>query len=150
MLSVTSEYALRALAELARKPRHHAILGRDLAESTGVPPKYLSKIMLSLRNAGIVSTSRGTGGGYRLHRRPESIRMMEIVRLFEGPAIKPSCLLHSTRKCSEQNPCTAHPLWRVVQDAYLQFLHGTTLNDLADNRSAPAADSVVPVGGWNR
>ncbi len=133
MLSVTTEYALRAMTELAKQPKGDAVLGRDLAKSAHIPAKYLSKIMLSLRNAGMVGTTRGLGGGYRLLRSPEAVHLNDVVRVFEGgTSSKPSCLLDSTHKCSDGHPCAAHPLYHDVQNAYHKFLRETTLSDLAD------------------
>ena len=139
MLTVTTEYALRALSELSRNPRGTAVLGRDLAKTARVPAKYLSKIMLSLRNAGMVGTTRGLGGGYRLLRAPESVHLVDIVRVFEGATSKPTCLMDSTRKCSEAHPCGAHPKFHDVQMAYHHFLRETTLSDLAEDAKTKAA-----------
>jgi len=136
MLTVTTEYALRALSELSRSPRGTAVLGRDLAKTARVPAKYLSKIMLSLRNAGMVGTTRGLGGGYRLLRSPEAVHLNDVVRIFEGTSSKPTCLMDSTRKCSDNHPCNAHPRFHDVQMAYHQFLRDTTLSDLAENGKA--------------
>lgn len=131
MLSATSEYALRALAQLARRSRGDVLLGRELADSTGVPPKYLSKIMLALRHAGLVAATRGTGGGYTLSRPAAAIRLIEVVGLFESPAGVPQCLLRPKRECCDRNACTAHARWAGVRRGYLEFLEQTTLNDIA-------------------
>ena len=139
MLTVTTEYALRALSELSRSPRGTAVLGRDLAKTARVPAKYLSKIMLSLRNAGMVGTTRGLGGGYRLLRAPEHVHLVDVVRIFEGTSTKPTCLMDSARKCSEAHPCSAHPRFHDVQMAYHSFLRDTTLFDLAENGKARTA-----------
>jgi len=66
MFSTTTKYAVKALVHLARAPAGASILGRELAQRTCIPLHYLSKIMLVLRNAGLVDTTRGLGGGYRL------------------------------------------------------------------------------------
>jgi Rrf2 family protein len=139
MLTVTTEYALRALSELSRSPRGTAVLGRDLAKTARVPAKYLSKIMLSLRNAGVVGTTRGLGGGYRLLRSPENVHLLDVVRIFEGASSKPTCLMDSARKCSDAHPCNAHPRFHDVQTAYHTFLRDTTLSDLVENGKARVA-----------
>jgi Rrf2 family protein len=131
VLSATSEYALRALAQLARLTRGHVMLGRDLAGNTGVPPKYLSKVMLALRNAGLIAATRGTGGGYMLLRPADAICLIDVVRLFEQPAEVPQCLLRPSRECSDKNACTAHARWSGVRRGYLEFLENTTLNDIS-------------------
>lgn len=137
MFSATSEYALRALSQLAQLPRGTAILGRDLARETNVPSNYLSKIMLSLRNAGMVGATRGNGGGYRLLRAPETLRLIEVLELFEDRAV-PNCLL-GQGVCSESKPCAAHASWREVRGRYVEFLEKTTVADLSHSVLAQGA-----------
>ena len=84
-LSKKTEYALRALIYAARFPDGTTFQIRDLAEKNGIPKKFLELILLELKNAGILSSRRGVGGGYLLARRPETIRAVEVVEVFEGP-----------------------------------------------------------------
>jgi len=131
MVSITSQYALRALCHLARQ-RGEAVLGRDLAQSVEIPANYLSKILLTLRNAGLVDTARGSGGGYRLRKSATEIHLVDVVELFEEVSrANPSCFLGRTRACSETRPCTAHSSWKELQAAYLGFLVSTPLSAIA-------------------
>src|SRR5919108_64127 len=131
MLSITSQYALRALSHLARQPGR-AVLGRDLAQSVEIPANYLSKVLLILRNAGLVDTTRGSGGGYQLGRAANDIHLIDVVELFEEVSrTKPPCFLGRTRACSETKPCTAHSTWKGLQAAYLRFLVSTPLSAIA-------------------
>jgi Rrf2 family transcriptional regulator, iron-sulfur cluster assembly transcription factor len=133
MLSSTSEYALRALAELARLSRGEFMLGRDLAKQTGIPSKYLSKIMLALRNAGLVAATRGAGGGYMLQRPADAIHLTDIVQVFEGAPETPTCLLRGNHECNGEDHCTAHNHWHKVRASYAEFLEQTTLIDISMN-----------------
>jgi Rrf2 family cysteine metabolism transcriptional repressor len=130
MFSTTCEYALRALVRLAQMPNGDAILGRDLARQAEIPANYLSKILLALRNAGVLATARGTGGGYRLRKPPETIRLIDVVGLFDGARAKPACLLGG-KECSDEDACLAHASWREIREAYVQFLESTTLASIA-------------------
>ena len=131
MLSITSQYALRALAHLARHPGG-AVLGRDLAQTVEIPPNYLSKVLLTMRNAGLVDTTRGSGGGYKLRRPATEIHLIDVVELFEEISrAKSCCFLGRTRTCSETTPCTAHFTVRGVLAAYLGFLIATPLSAIA-------------------
>jgi Rrf2 family protein len=131
MLSTTSQYALRALCLLARQSGV-VVLGRDLAQSVEIPANYLSKVLLTLRNAGLVKTARGAGGGYRLGKPADEIHLIDVVELFERISrTKPSCFLERTRRCSETTPCTAHSTWQRVVSAYLRFLTSTPLSAIA-------------------
>jgi Rrf2 family transcriptional regulator, iron-sulfur cluster assembly transcription factor len=148
MLSTTSEYALRALTVIAALPRGASILGRDLARHTGIPARYLSRILTICHNAGLVNTARGNNGGYWLARPADSIHIREVVALFDAAALKRGCLLWPGRECSESHPCTAHRDWRAVRDAYINFLEGVTLADISDSdrRSVPGAPQRPPEG----
>src|ERR1051325_7010557 len=95
MLSTTSEYALRALTRLAVAPEGASLLGRELAEQAAIPANYLSKILWTLGNAGIIHAIRGNGGGYRLKRDPREIHLFEVVESFERDRMGHSCILGS-------------------------------------------------------
>ncbi len=131
MLSATAEYALRAMTHLARQPKVAIVLGRDLSRQADVPSAYLTKVLLALRNAGLVETVRGTGGGYRLNKAAEEIHLIEIVELFDGRRNGNSCLLGHARECSDHQPCSAHSVWRDLRQAYTGMLVSTTLAEIA-------------------
>lgn len=134
MLTTTSEHALRALTHLARLPEGATMPGRELAEQADIPANYLSKIMWTLGNAGFIDATRGNGGGYRLKRNPAEIHLAEIVELFDSHRARLACFLGGGKECDEDNPCTAHESWRRVREAYLDFLHSTTLADISHPR----------------
>ncbi len=131
MLSTTTEYALRAIVELARCPEGKSCLGRDIAERTGVPSNYLSKILLDLKTRGLVTAIRGTGGGYRLRKEAEQISLMDIVEIFDPVRARPSCLLDREDECSDETPCSAHKGWGRVRDIWIAFLEESTIAEIA-------------------
>ncbi len=148
MLSTTSEYALRALACLAAQPPGTALLGRDLAKAAEVPANYLSKILLTLRNAELVDTTRGLAGGYRLHRPAQEIFLIDVVELFDGVSrTKPACFLRHQKPCSSSSPCNAHAVWRDVQARYLGFLVSTPLSALAASLAPAVHNASFPIKG---
>ena len=131
MLSTTSKYALRALVELARRPQREAIGGQELAASTRIPPQYLSKVMLALRNAGYVAATRGSGGGYRLVKPANSIPLIAVIELFEGAAARPQCFLGVNNECNPDFPCSAHSSWGALRAMYLGFLEHTMVSEIS-------------------
>ncbi len=145
MISTTSEYALRALAHLSRAPEGAAILGRDLARVTNIPANYLSKILLALRNAGYLTTARGSGGGYRLSKAADEIYLMEIVELFEGSKAKPVCFLSRNKDCGEQDACSAHKVWRELSMAYRGFLLTTSVRMISSPNAKAKANGQAEV-----
>jgi len=130
MISTTAQYALRALTHIAALPDGSTVLSRDLATATQVPPNYLSKVLLTLRNAGFLQSTRGAGGGYRLNKPAGAIYLIDIVELFEGSKARPACLLNN-RPCSDETPCAAHKVWRELSMVYNGFLVTTTLATVA-------------------
>jgi Rrf2 family iron-sulfur cluster assembly transcriptional regulator len=131
MLSVTSKYALRAVTHLATLSVGETMLGKDLAKRAQIPGNYLSKILWTLGSAGLISATRGSGGGYRLRRKPDDIFLMEVVELFDRSRIEPTCFLGEDRVCSESDACAAHAQWKQVRTVYTNFLQSTTLADIS-------------------
>jgi Rrf2 family protein len=132
MLSATSEYALRDLTVMAALPQGASILGRDIARHAGIPGCYLAKLLTTLNNAGIVGAARGRNGGYWLARSADSIRIQEVVALFDGLAMRRSCLLWPGGTCSEDDACSARSAWKEARDAYLRFLENVTFIDMLE------------------
>jgi len=84
-LTNKSEYALLALAALARMYNKGLMSGEELAREQGVPKRFLQQILFSLKRAGYVHSVKGQDGGYELSRDPREVTVAEIVRFFEGP-----------------------------------------------------------------
>jgi Rrf2 family protein len=146
MFSVTSQYALRALAQMAKCKDKQAMLGKDLAALAEIPPNYLAKILLALKNAGLLGTARGSRGGYWLVRPAESIKLIEIVQIFDQMQTPQPCVIGERDECSEGSPCQAHERWRKIRHDYISFLEGTTIADLA-NTSTKVDSSASLISG---
>ncbi len=145
MLSMTSKYALRALVELTRH-QGEALRGQELAESTGIPPQYLSKIMLALRHAGYVAAARGAGGGYRLVKPANSIALIDVMELFEGAAARPQCFLGINNECNPDSPCSAHNSWGALRAMYLGFLEHTMVSEISRAPKLPLGLGQIQEG----
>ena len=111
------------------------VLGRDLAERTGVPASYLTKVLLVLNRAGLVEATRGTGGGYRLSKPAAEISLWEIVDPVDNVGRLDDCIM-GLNECSEQNPCAMHDWWKRARDDYLATLRQTTLAEVTGGRGA--------------
>ena len=83
-LSLRCEYALLALVYLSRTKQAYVPV-RIIAEAQSIPPKYLEQILLTLKRAAYLRSSKGQGGGYTLAKLPSRINLAEIIRLFDGP-----------------------------------------------------------------
>ena len=138
MVSKTEEYALRAAVCLARRHGSGVVRAREMARVTGIPANYLSKILHQLGRAGIVISERGRAGGFRLARDPAELTLASVVAPFEPQVQRARCLL-GRPECSDDNPCGAHPRWKNIKEATLDFLENTTLADVMQD-GTPAAN----------
>lgn len=134
MLSQTSEHALRAVLYLAqRAQREEHVSAEVIAEALGAPRNYLSKTLNALAREGIVSSTRGPNGGFRLEAAPERLTLAEVVRPFDEPRSRRICLLGG-RPCGDRTPCDAHFRWKAVSEAVWAPLRRTTVAELLDRR----------------
>ena len=134
MITKTGVHALAALAALARLPRGTYAGAGDVAETIGAPRNYLGKLMQNLSQEGILESQKGKGGGFRLARAPEAISLYDVIEPIEHVSRWNGCFLGRGR-CSDETPCPVHRRWGTLRDAYLQFLHDTTVSDLTARQS---------------
>jgi Rrf2 family protein len=130
-LSKKAEYGLRALIYAARFPEGTTFQIKDLAEKNNIPKKFLELILLELKNAGILRSKRGVGGGYLLGRRPETIRSTEILRAIEGPVTQPVGRREKGEPGEEEVSPAVSRLVRETSEAIESVLDRWTLADLA-------------------
>lgn len=139
--SQTTEYALRAMIELARQP-DRAVLARELTESTRIPQFYLSKILHLLTRHRLLASVRGRGGGFRLAKPSNEIPLARVVELFEDLRSTSECILGRPR-CSDQEACPMHAFWKEMRERYLLELESRTLADLAAHEEVWATKRPV-------
>ena len=141
-ISRKSEYALRALVSLARERRSWGI--QELSERENIPVKFLEQILLALRHAGLLTSKRGVGGGYTLHRAADEITVAEIVRIFDGPLAPVPCAAERpTENCTCPDPrtCALRLLMTQVRRDLGAMLEGRTIEDML--RLAPGAATLA-------
>jgi Rrf2 family iron-sulfur cluster assembly transcriptional regulator len=107
----------------------------DIAAELDVPRNYLSKILHMLAREGVLESTRGPGGGFRLAAPPEQVHLTDVVRHFDEVPDAASCLL-GRDECLDSDPCAAHARWRNVGAAVQSFLSETRLSDLMAEGSA--------------
>jgi Rrf2 family protein len=150
------DYGLRALIDLAEHYRSRAIIqARDIAEREAIPKDYLALIMIDLRKAGLVESTRGPGGGYRLARPPDEITMGQGLRALEGPVTLLDCTTDlGFGECSISLRCRMRNVWIEANRAVMAILDATTIADLCRPRrpedgasdDSKSADSTMPEG----
>ncbi len=134
-LSKRGEYGLRAMIELAsHKGENGVVQIRDLAESQQIPAKFLEQILLTLKNAGLLNSKLGAGGGYYLARPPEEITLGQIVRVLDGPLAPIRCVSQMAYEpcgCPDEKTCGLRLIMLDVRNAIAAILDSTTLADVS-------------------
>ena len=140
-VSSKGDYACRALLSLAvhdDEPGPTSV--RDIAERTAIPQPYLEQILLALKGAGLVRSKRGVGGGYVLARRPDEIRLSEILAAVDGPiSLGDFGEPHQDGACDHEGQCVLLAIWQLAGNEMRRLLDGFTLQTVAD-----AARGVAP------
>jgi Rrf2 family protein len=137
------DYAIRAMIHLASIPPGTVVPFREIGRQMDVPEDFLAKIMKTLVDQGVVRSTRGPRGGYKLARPAETINVLEIIEAAEGPVAVNVCL-DDDDACSRQSFCTMTSVWREGQERMLDVFRGTTLSSLA-TRPAPADPAPVVI-----
>lgn len=129
ILNQSAEYALRAAAILATRPDDTLLSAPDLAELTGVPLAYLSKLLRKLVLAEILYAQKGNSGGFRLARPPEDISFAQILDAVGCTPTNDRCAFGFPR-CNPAAPCPLHPAWKEINEASATWAQERTLRDV--------------------
>lgn len=131
------DYALRTAIRLARADGAAVSLA-EIASSQMVPPAFLEKVIATLVGAGLVTSQRGPGGGYRLARPAAEVTLLDVILAAEGSLGLNQCVL-GEGSCERQDVCGAHHVWRIAQQQLQALFAETTMADLARVESARLA-----------
>lgn len=139
-LTKRTDYAIRASLALALEDAGPGFLaGPRIAERMRIPISFLPQVLGDLARAGLVETTAGKHGGYRLARSASSLPLLAIIEAVEGPARSERCVLRDLA-CDGTSPCALHRTWTEAQSAFIDILAGTSLADLA---AAQRADGAI-------
>lgn len=127
-LSTKGRYAVRAMYEIA-KAYPNGITLDQISENQDISRVYLAQILNRLRQARLIKSSRGPGGGYVLRKDPSEISLYDILEPLEGPVCIASCI-DPSEGCDEIDECVAYPVWRKVAQYIECLLKQVKLSDL--------------------
>lgn len=133
-LSKRGEYGLRAMIDLATWEAQNGVVQiKEIAEREQIPAKFLEQILLTLKNAGLLQSKMGMGGGYRLARPAEQISLGHIVRVLDGPLAPVRCvsqLAYEPCGCPDEPTCGLRMVMGDVRNAIAGVLDHTTLAEV--------------------
>jgi len=131
-ITTWAEYGVICALHLARRTEEGPITGRDVAARERLPGDYVEQILLRLRRAGIVQSTRGAKGGYALARPAEAITVREIITAAELVTFDLHCETHplDSERCAQSCDCSIRPVWMMLQKKIDEVLDSVCLSDL--------------------
>lgn len=136
MLSKKTKYAIKALMVLGRNYGNSPMQIVKIAEEERIPKKFLEQILLEMRNAGILYSKKGAGGGYGMNKAPEDVFLSQVMRLIDGPiALLPCVSLNFYRPCEEcvdEHACGIRDTFVDVRNSMLEILNDTSIAQLIE------------------
>jgi FeS assembly SUF system regulator len=143
-LSSLADYAIVIMTAAARHCGGMArVNATSLAQETGVPLPTAQKLVSRLSAAGLIESTRGTGGGFRLSRPPSAISLADVIEAVEGPIALTTCVDNDRHDCALDGTCLVRPHWSIVNRAVRDALASVTLTQLATKPLA-ATPQLVP------
>lgn len=140
LISSKSEYGLRALVDIAQS-NSEPVTRTGIAERQNIPLPYLTQVLRTLVNGGLLTSNRGPSGGYSLGMPPEDIRVLDVVTVLQGPVSPASCsgLKETDTACERFSSCGLAGVWSDLKSASEDVLRQTTLKDIITRNAGGAA-----------
>ena len=152
-ITTQAEYGLICALHLARRSADGPVTGRDIAATERLPGDYVEQIMLKLRRAGIVRSTRGAHGGYQLARAADEITVRDVIAAAEHSTFEVHCTSHPVEeeRCSSAHNCSIRPVWMLLQQRIDDVLASVRLSDLlmqeSEVRERVGLEPAVAGGG---
>jgi len=141
-MSKKCKYALKALVKLAAYYQQGFLTTGAIAAEESIPRKFLEQILLELKQAKLVNSRQGVGGGYYLLKSPEDISLADIYRIFDGPiALTPCVSLNFYEPCDDcvnEGICYLRKQLLEVRDETRKSMMKATLQSFLDDRKSIA------------
>lgn len=136
-LSTKGRYGLRALIDLAVYSEESAVSISSIAAREQISESYLEQLVAKLRKAGLVTSIRGAGGGYKLARPAQEISVGDILRALEGNLEAVKCAgLDAEKGCEEADFCVTKYVWQKINESITQAVDEIKLSQLVEESKA--------------
>jgi Rrf2 family protein len=131
-ITTLAEYGVICALHLARRASQEPVTGRDIASRERLPVDYVEQILLRLRRAGLVQSTRGARGGYALAKPAEDISVRDVIAASELTTFDLHCVSHPVEeeRCSASHACSIRPVWVLLQQRIDDVLASVRLSDL--------------------
>lgn len=122
-------YGLRAILEIALEESENGVFQKDISERQKISNKYLDNIIAALKTAGLIINFKGKKSGYRLTRRPEEIKIIDVFNAFEPGVAVVDCI-DDRYICDLKSKCAVRDFWDGLNNTIIDYLESYTLEDL--------------------
>ena len=146
-ITTWAEYGVICALHLARRAEKGPVTGRDIAAQERLPADYVEQILLRLRRAGVITSTRGARGGYMLSRPPEEISIRAVIQASELETFDLHCLSHPVEedRCAASHSCSIRPVWVLLQTKIDDVLESVCLADLLHDEPAVRERVGLPI-----
>ena len=131
-ISTKGRYGLSFMVDVLEHQNDEAVRLKDSAARLELSEKYLEQIAITLSKAGLLQSSRGAHGGYRLVRNPEEYAVGEILTVLEGDLAPAPCAAEEGTPCDRKDICSNSILWEKINDAVHSVVDNVTLADMSE------------------
>lgn len=131
-LSSKGRYGLKAMFELALNNGNDPVPLNFIAKKQGISEQYLEQIFSNLRKSGLITSVRGTQGGYLLSKSASGITVGNILEALEGPVTLSACVSDDDI-CDNSETCVTKNVWTKIKNGMEEVLHSITLQNMIDD-----------------
>lgn len=146
-ITTWAEYGVICALHLARRTAKGPVTGREIAALEKLPADYVEQILLRLRRAGVIASTRGARGGYTLARPAAEISIRAVIHASELETFDLHCVSHpvETDRCSASHSCSIRPVWVLLQTKIDDVLESVNLADLLHDEPAVRERVGLPI-----
>jgi Rrf2 family protein len=131
IFSKKCEYGMQAVLFLAAKETGSVVSAEKISQVLKIPREFISKILQSLRDSGIIRSTKGKFGGFFLAKPSSEIKLIDIVEAIDGLEMFNSCVI-GFPECSPDSPCPVHDSWGALRTQAYEMLSNETLDKLKE------------------
>ncbi len=146
-ITTWAEYGIICALHLAKRVADGPVTGREIAATERLPADYVEQILLRLRRADIIRSTRGAHGGYRLARPAAEVSVRDVIAASELSTFDLHCVSHpvGADRCADSGNCSIRPVWVLLQQKIDEVLESVNLADLLEDEPAVRQRVGLPI-----
>ena len=146
-ITTWAEYGIICALHLAKRSAEGPVTGREIAALERLPADYVEQILLRLRRAAIIRSTRGAHGGYTLARPPAEVSVRDVIAASELSTFDLHCVSHPVgeERCADSGNCSIRPVWVLLQQKIDEVLESVNLEDLMEDEPSVRARVGLPI-----